>query len=283
MAMSGFFCQDAYLNKLARLSDEEFGRVMRALMKYHASGEIIELEGFECLAFDVIRDDIDRDEKSYEEKCERNRQNRNGGQRPSTTDNDRQQSSTTVNDRDQYNITKNNKDIEKETPLKGSKEKAAEQTKQEERFNQFWGAYPRKEDKSKAAQYFKRINPDDELLQTMLRSIEAWKKSDQWQDKQYIPHPSTWLNGKRWEDEPPAPRSAKTVVAQQYEQRDYSGVQAALTAEQDDYYARRIREKQMKKVNAQLYEQRDYSGTQDELMAEQDREMEEWLRKEASS
>jgi hypothetical protein len=91
-----------------------------------------------------------------------------------------------------------------------------------------------------------------------------------------------------WEQRDNSPRAApakptKTVVAQQYEQRDYSGVQAALTAEQDDYYARRIREKQMKKVNAQLYEQRDYSGTQDELMAEQDREMEEWLRKEASS
>ena len=75
----------------------------------------------------------------------------------------------------------------------------------------------------------------------MLKSIEAWKKSEQWQDKQYIPHPSTWLNGKRWEDEVPAPtkvvpiRAAptKTVVAQQYGQRDYSGVDSQIKSELD--------------------------------------------------
>ena len=28
-------------------------------------------------------------------------------------------------------------------------------------------------------------------------------KSQQWQDPQHIPHPSTWLNGRRWDDELP--------------------------------------------------------------------------------
>ena len=34
-------------------------------------------------------------------------------------------------------------------------------------------------------------------------AIEKQKKSAQWtkNDGQFIPHPTTWLNGKRWEDE----------------------------------------------------------------------------------
>jgi hypothetical protein len=36
----------------------------------------------------------------------------------------------------------------------------------------------------------------------MIQAIHVQNKSV-WKDKeqQYIPHPSTWLNGKRWEDE----------------------------------------------------------------------------------
>lgn len=81
-----------------------------------------------------------------------------------------------------------------------------------------------------------------------------------------------------WEERDKKP--SKTVVAQQYGQRDYSGVQDELMDQQQKEYERRIREKQMKKVNAQLYEQRDYSGVQNELIAEQDKEMEEYMKSE---
>jgi len=35
----------------------------------------------------------------------------------------------------------------------------------------------------------------------MLETITWQKKLIQWQDPSYIPHPSTWLNQERWEDE----------------------------------------------------------------------------------
>lgn len=37
----------------------------------------------------------------------------------------------------------------------------------------------------------------------MLQALEIQKRSEQWQKAkgQYIPHASTWLNGRRWEDE----------------------------------------------------------------------------------
>ena len=61
----------------------------------------------------------------------------------------------------------------------------------------------------------------------MLAAIEKQKASAQWQENggQFIPYPATWLNQNRWEDELPKPTAGngKTVVAQQYTQRDYTG------------------------------------------------------------
>jgi hypothetical protein len=40
-------------------------------------------------------------------------------------------------------------------------------------------------------------------LEVLLDAIEKHKQSAQWQKDggQYIPHPATWLNQQRWEDE----------------------------------------------------------------------------------
>lgn len=70
-------------------------------------------------------------------------------------------------------------------------------------FDAFWGLYPRKENKSKAAQAFARIRPDEALLAAILAGLRRQMASDQWAKDggQFIPHPTTWLNGRRWEDE----------------------------------------------------------------------------------
>lgn len=69
-------------------------------------------------------------------------------------------------------------------------------------FDSFWKAYPRKTNKGFAKKVFAKLKVTDDLLATMLKAIEVQKRSV-WKDKdpQYIPHPSTWLNGERWEDE----------------------------------------------------------------------------------
>ena len=106
----------------------------------------------------------------------------------------------------------------------------------EERFERFWSAYPRKVAKQIAMRAFEKIDPDEALVETMIAAIGKWKLTDQWikDGGQFIPNPGTWLNQRRWEDELPKAGTAKgSVIAQQYEQRDYSGVQAELMAEQD--------------------------------------------------
>lgn len=91
-----FPCYNSYLTKIAKLSDQEVGRLFRALLTYSASGEAQELTGREAVAFDFIKDDIDRANESYAQKCETNRRNRT-----STTVNDRQRPSTKQDDRPQ--------------------------------------------------------------------------------------------------------------------------------------------------------------------------------------
>jgi hypothetical protein len=70
-------------------------------------------------------------------------------------------------------------------------------------FDAFWRAYPRKVGKGAAVKAWSKIKPNDELQQKILTAIEAQKKTDQWSRDggQYIPHPATWLNAARWDDE----------------------------------------------------------------------------------
>jgi len=78
-------------------------------------------------------------------------------------------------------------------------------------FDRFWAAYPRHEAKAKAAQAFARIRPDEALLGVMLAAIQRQRDSEQWRRDGgvYIPHPTTWLNGRRWEDETPTAAQAE--------------------------------------------------------------------------
>lgn len=68
-------------------------------------------------------------------------------------------------------------------------------------FDIFWKAYPKKVSPADAKKAFSKLKVDEQLLEKMLKAIEQQKKTDQWKDPKYIPHPSTWLNGHRWEDE----------------------------------------------------------------------------------
>lgn len=73
-----------------------------------------------------------------------------------------------------------------------------EETEAEITFDEFYQAYPRRQNRKMAALAWKRIKPADRLL--ILRSVEAWKRTDQWLQG-IIPLPSTFLNCERWTDE----------------------------------------------------------------------------------
>lgn len=125
--LTGFVFQDEYLAKLAKLSDQEVGRLVRALAVYHATGEAQELAGRESIAFDFIKEDIDRIDESYNKKCEKNRENVNNRYQSNDNKNEDIQSNTSVNDCTQVIVIDKDKDIRdiKETTTKVVAKKSA--------------------------------------------------------------------------------------------------------------------------------------------------------------
>lgn len=70
-------------------------------------------------------------------------------------------------------------------------------------FERFWSQYPRKEKKKNAVEAWARLKLTDEDFSLVMASLARQKMSDQWtrDGGKFIPHPTTWLNGRRWEDE----------------------------------------------------------------------------------
>lgn len=70
-------------------------------------------------------------------------------------------------------------------------------------FEDFWSAYPRKTAKDSAAKAFAKRRVDAVLLATMLAAIKAQGLRERCAkgESQFVPHPATWLNDGRWQDE----------------------------------------------------------------------------------
>lgn len=107
-------------------------------------------------------------------------------------------------------------------------------------FAKFWKLYPRKQDKAKAQKTWAKLKVTDDLFAVIAKGLVAQAASHDWlkEGGKYIPMPTTWLNGKRWEDEiisvsnvhPFPPQSRHTGFAD----RDYT---AGLTRREDGTYA----------------------------------------------
>lgn len=71
-------------------------------------------------------------------------------------------------------------------------------------FDQFWTAYPRKAAKQSALKAWAKLTLSNGDFEHILIALSTACQSDQWRNEsgKYIPHAATWLNGKRWEDQP---------------------------------------------------------------------------------
>jgi len=81
-------------------------------------------------------------------------------------------------------------------------------------FLEFYEAYPNKQNKAEAFIAWKKIDPQNGLRKTILSAIQnqsRYKKhlKDAGESCPEWPHPSTWLNKRRWEDEIPEVEQSK--------------------------------------------------------------------------
>lgn len=86
-------------------------------------------------------------------------------------------------------------------------------------FPMFWEHYPNKTSKKKAEQIWERIfqgktkEECDTLFPKIFDGLTRAVVSAQWQKDggQFIPHPTTWLNQERWNDEATTLPTSKTI------------------------------------------------------------------------
>lgn len=71
-------------------------------------------------------------------------------------------------------------------------------TKDNANFDAFWSAYPKKVDKKKALIAWNKNKPKTE---DVLAALEWQKKTKSWIEG-FMPNPTTYINGERWNDEP---------------------------------------------------------------------------------
>lgn len=105
-----------------------------------------------------------------------------------------------------------NPSIDKDTEDKPKKTRAKKEAPDESKFDSFWEVYPRKVNKVHAKKaWFK--NSCDLNVKKIIADVSARSESDpQWDKVQFIPHPSTYLNEQRWEDEWAANETSDDVV-----------------------------------------------------------------------
>lgn len=72
-----------------------------------------------------------------------------------------------------------------------------------ESFIFFWKEYPKRVGRTAAMKAWSKLSPSADLVTEIMAALQKHKENNEWtkNNGQYIPHPTTWLNGRRWEDE----------------------------------------------------------------------------------
>ena len=91
--------------------------------------------------------------------------------------------------------------VDKYSIVKNSIDKDSIKVKDKNHFDHFYYLYPRKVKKKKAELAFKKLSKKDKTLaiEGLIRYNLYWTNNNI--DKSYIPHPTSWLNSRQWEDE----------------------------------------------------------------------------------
>lgn len=184
-----------YIENIEALTDEEVGQLFRALLSYTNTDVVPEMSAIVKVAFTPMRKQIDVEFEHFRMKSEANSENA----------------------RKRWQMVAEKKDAKKCEEMRSHQNKNKNKEENKELFNEFWTAYPKKVGKQVALRSFDKLNVNREMLDKMLEAIKKQKGSNQWQDSQYIPNPSTWLNQERWNDELP---KAKTKAYGNYMQRE---------------------------------------------------------------
>ena len=98
-------------------------------------------------------------------------------------------------------------------------------------FDEFYDIYPKKVGKQDAIKAWRALKADDTLIHAIIADVNR-RINGEWKgaDKHFIPHPATYIRGRRWEDETQINERIEVSKdwhnpALNYTQRDYGDTQ----------------------------------------------------------
>ena len=77
-----FYLYNDYIDHVKLMSDEDAGKLFKAILEYENDLKVQELSGVAAMAFSFIKNQLDRDSSKYEEICKKHRANGMKGGRP---------------------------------------------------------------------------------------------------------------------------------------------------------------------------------------------------------
>jgi hypothetical protein len=88
--------------------------------------------------------------------------------------------------------------------IRSSRKMRASEEEGPPEFLEFWQLYPRKIKRAEALEAWTELAPSPELVSKIMNSLNWQIHQPKWAEERgrYIPHPISWLNKRRWEDEP---------------------------------------------------------------------------------
>jgi len=94
------------------------------------------------------------------------------------------------------------KRIANSSPTSKKRKPAAPDPTQLEAFSRFYEASPRRVAKDAAYKAWLKLNPDESLRAVIMAGVGRYREERADSEPKFISHPATWLNRRRWEDEP---------------------------------------------------------------------------------
>ena len=234
MPRNQFTFYRSYYEALKNLPQKDQTKVFMAVCAYALDDEPPTLSGVPLSVFTLIRPTLDSGRNKALNRQNKTKTNKEQTKNKRTTNKEQ-------NGKEKEKENEREKEGEVESEGEGENDSStpdtlltsgilppssgAERTpsKREERFDRFWKAYPRKVGKGAALKVWEKLNPSEELTQRMIDAVQRQRQSQQWtrDNGQYIPHPTTWLNQGRWEDE-------AEITAQEERSRSFSEIAAEM-------------------------------------------------------
>jgi len=175
MKKEAFLIYKTFYDPIKDMTNEQLGRLFRAIFNFQLNGTA-KVEKDIRMAYKFFENQFKIDKKKYDVICLKNKENALKRWNATAYDRIRPNAMDADNDNENNNENENSINIP---------------------FDEFWDFYDKKIARVKCEKKWKKLKNSEreEIMKTLPGFLKLIK------DKQYQPHPFTYLNQRRWEDE----------------------------------------------------------------------------------